>query len=64
MQAALAEAQQGFDEGGIPIGSVIVVDGQIIGRGHNRRVQLGNPILHHSQLGLRIVMTATRSLLS
>jgi cytosine/creatinine deaminase len=46
MQAALAEAQQGFDEGGIPIGSVIVVDGQIIGRGHNRRVQQGNPILH------------------
>jgi len=46
MQAALAEAQHGFDEGGIPIGSVIVVDGQIIGRGHNRRVQLGNPILH------------------
>jgi len=46
MRAALAEAQQGFDEGGIPIGSVIVVDGQIIGRGHNRRVQQGNPILH------------------
>ncbi len=46
MQAALAEAQQGFDEGGIPIGSVLVVDGQIIGRGHNRRVQQGNPILH------------------
>ncbi len=46
MQAALAEAQQGFAEGGIPIGSVIVVDGQIIGRGHNRRVQQGNPILH------------------
>lgn len=46
MQAALAEAQQGFDEGGIPIGSVMVVDGQIIGRGHNRRVQQGNPILH------------------
>jgi len=46
MHAALAEARQGFDEGGIPIGSVLVVDGQIIGRGHNRRVQQGNPILH------------------
>ena len=46
MAAAIAEARQGLAEGGIPIGSVIVVDGQIIGRGHNRRVQLGNPILH------------------
>jgi len=46
MAAALQEARQGLAEGGIPIGSVIVVDGQIIGRGHNRRVQLGNPILH------------------
>jgi cytosine/creatinine deaminase len=46
MAAALDEARQGFAEGGIPIGSVIVVDGQIIGRGHNRRVQQGNPILH------------------
>lgn len=46
MAEAIAEAKLGFDEGGIPIGSVIVVDGQIIGRGHNRRVQQGNPILH------------------
>ena len=46
MAAALEEARQGYAEGGIPIGSVIVVDGQIIGRGHNRRVQQGNPILH------------------
>jgi cytosine deaminase len=46
MAAAIEEARQGLAEGGIPIGSVIVVDGQIIGRGHNRRVQLGNPILH------------------
>jgi creatinine deaminase len=46
MAEAIAEARQGFAEGGIPIGSVIVVDGQIIGRGHNRRVQLSNPILH------------------
>ena len=46
MQAAIAEAQAGFDEGGIPIGSVIVHQGRIIGRGHNRRVQNGSPILH------------------
>ncbi|MDD0976986.1 nucleoside deaminase [Pseudomonas fontis] len=46
MQAAFAEAQKGYDEGGIPIGSVIVHNGQIIGRGHNRRVQQGSPILH------------------
>ena len=46
MQAAIDEARQGLAENGIPIGSVIVVDGKIIGRGHNRRVQQGNPILH------------------
>lgn len=46
MQAAIAEAEQGVAEGGIPIGSVIVHDGRIIGRGHNRRVQNGSPILH------------------
>jgi cytosine/creatinine deaminase len=46
LRAAIAEAQQGRAEGGIPIGSVIVHDGKIIGRGHNRRVQKGNPILH------------------
>jgi cytosine/creatinine deaminase len=46
MQAAIDEARQGLAENGIPIGSVIVVDGQIIGHGHNRRVQQGNPILH------------------
>jgi cytosine deaminase len=46
MAAAIDEARQGLSENGIPIGSVIVVDGQIIGRGHNRRVQQGNPILH------------------
>jgi len=46
MAEAIAEARLGFSQGGIPIGSVIVVDGQIIGRGHNQRVQLGNPILH------------------
>lgn len=46
MAEAIAEARQGMAEGGIPIGSVIVVDDRILGRGHNRRVQQGNPILH------------------
>ncbi|MEW6180617.1 MAG: nucleoside deaminase [Chloroflexota bacterium] len=46
MQAAYEEARQGYREGGIPIGSVLVLDGKIIGRGHNRRVQRGSPILH------------------
>ncbi len=46
MQAAIDEAQQGLAEGGIPIGSVIVHDGQIIGRGHNRRIQEGSAIKH------------------
>ena len=46
LQAAIEEARQGFAEGGIPIGSVLVHNGQIIGRGHNRRVQQGSAILH------------------
>jgi cytosine/creatinine deaminase len=46
MAAALDEARQGLTEGGIPIGSVLVLDGKIIGRGHNRRVQKGSPTLH------------------
>ncbi|WP_297833165.1 nucleoside deaminase [Pseudomonas sp.] len=46
MQAAIDEAQLGLAEGGIPIGSVIVHNGQIIGRGHNRRVQEGSAIKH------------------
>ncbi len=46
MQAAINEARQGLDEGGIPIGSVIVHDGKIIGRGHNRRVQQGSATRH------------------
>lgn len=46
MQAAIEEAQKGLEEGGIPIGSVIVHDGKIIGRGHNRRVQKESAILH------------------
>lgn len=46
MQAAIEEAKKGFEEGGIPIGSVLVIDGKIVGRGHNRRVQKGSAILH------------------
>ena len=46
MDAAVQQAICGRDEGGIPIGSVIVIDGQIVGRGHNRRVQSGSAILH------------------
>lgn len=46
MRAALDEARLSADEGGIPIGSVLVHDGRIIGRGHNRRVQKGSTVLH------------------
>lgn len=46
MQAAIDEAEEGFAEGGIPIGSVLVHKGRIIGRGHNRRIQKGSAILH------------------
>jgi cytosine deaminase len=46
MLAAIEEAEQGVAEGGIPIGSVVVRDGMIVGRGHNRRVQQGSTILH------------------
>src|ERR1043165_7366850 len=46
LQAAIDEAQAGLKEGGIPIGSVLVHDGRIIGRGHNRRVQRGSAVLH------------------
>ena len=46
MRAAIEQATAGRDEGGIPIGSVLVRGGEIMGRGHNRRVQQGNPILH------------------
>lgn len=46
LAAAIEEAQQGLQEGGIPIGSVLVYEGKIIGRGHNRRVQKGSAILH------------------
>lgn len=46
LAAAIAEATQGLAEGGIPIGAVIVHDGAILGRGHNRRVQQGSAVLH------------------
>ena len=46
LEAAIEEARQGQQEGGIPIGSVLVHGGGIVGRGHNRRVQLGSAILH------------------
>lgn len=46
LQAAIDEAERGWAEGGIPIGSVIVHQGEIVGRGHNKRVQHGSPTLH------------------
>ena len=46
MAEAIAEAESGLTEGGIPIGSVLVHQGKIIGRGHNRRVQRGSAVLH------------------
>ncbi len=46
LEAAIEEARQGLREGGIPIGSVLARDGAVIGRGHNRRVQDGDPITH------------------
>lgn len=46
LAAAIDEAKTGLSEGGIPIGSVLVMDGQVVGRGHNRRVQQGSAVLH------------------
>jgi cytosine deaminase len=46
LAAAIEEARLGLSEGGIPIGSVLVLDGEIVGRGHNRRVQRGSVVLH------------------
>lgn len=46
LRAAIAEARKGLEEGGIPIGSILVISGQIVGRGHNRRVQKDSAILH------------------
>jgi cytosine deaminase len=49
LQAAIDEAQKGLAAGGIPIGSVLVLDGKIIGRGHNQRVQHGS-VIHHAEM--------------
>lgn len=49
MQAAIDEAKKGLAAGGIPIGSVLVCDGKIIGRGHNQRVQQGS-VIHHGEM--------------
>jgi cytosine deaminase len=46
MEAAIAEAKKGLSEGGIPIGSVLVKDGKIIGSGHNKRIQDNDPVIH------------------
>lgn len=46
LEAAIDEARRGLEEGGIPIGSVLVIDGRIAGRGRNRRVQRGSSVLH------------------
>jgi creatinine deaminase len=49
LEAAIEEARKGRDRGGIPIGSVLVCDGKIIGRGHNQRVQQGS-VIHHAEM--------------
>ncbi|MFP3882189.1 MAG: nucleoside deaminase [Actinomycetota bacterium] len=46
LEVAIDEARKGRDEGGVPIGSALEIDDEIVGRGHNRRVQKGSPILH------------------
>ena len=46
LQEAIAQAKKGLAQGGIPIGSVLVIDGKIVGRGHNQRVQKGSTVLH------------------
>lgn len=53
LQAAIDQAMMGLREGGIPIGSVLVHAGEIIGRGHNQRVQLGDPLLHGEMSAFR-----------
>lgn len=53
MAQALEQAQKSYDEGGLPIGAVLVLDGQVIGEGHNRRVQDGDPIAHGEMSCLR-----------
>ena len=68
LQAAIDEARKGLAEGGIPIGSVLVCDGEIIGRGHNQRVQRGS-VIHHAEMnclenaGRRTAKTYSRCVL-
>ena len=54
LRAAIDEARAGLAEGGIPIGSVLVVDGRVVGRGHNRRVQRGSAVLHAEMDALEV----------
>ena len=51
-QAAIGEARLGLAEGGVPIGSVLVIDGKVVGRGHNQRVQRGSVVLHAEMAAL------------
>jgi len=53
MGAALEEARSALDHGDVPVGAVVVMDGQIVARGHNRREQLGDPTAHAELLALR-----------
>jgi cytosine deaminase len=53
MATALEEAQRSYDEGGVPIGAVMVEDGVVVARGHNRRVQQGDPTAHGEMVCLR-----------
>lgn len=53
LQAAIDQAMKGLGEGGIPIGAVLVHAGEIIGRGHNQRVQMGDPLLHGEMSAFR-----------
>ncbi|TFF68396.1 nucleoside deaminase [Candidatus Thorarchaeota archaeon] len=46
MGEAIQEAEKGREEGGIPVGAILVIDGKIVGRGHNKRIQKGSAILH------------------
>lgn len=55
MQVALEQARIGLDEGGIPIGAALVINGEVVGRGHNRRIQQGDPTLHGEMDCLRDV---------
>jgi creatinine deaminase len=61
MALAYAEAKTGFDEGGLPIGAVMVEDGAVVGAGHNRRVQEGDPIAHGEMDCLRRAGTTRTS---